>query len=71
MSDSSVIVNMLWCVPGGVGGSEEYLVRQLLGLHEAAAGAFDITVVGARGLAAAHPELAGAATMIEIGRAHV
>ena len=26
-------VNLLWCVPG-VGGSEEYLVRQLLGLTE-------------------------------------
>lgn len=29
-----VLVNMLWCVPGGVGGSEEYLVRQVLGLAE-------------------------------------
>lgn len=27
-----VAVNLLWCVPGDVGGSEEYLVRQLLGL---------------------------------------
>lgn len=25
-------VNLLWCVPGQVGGSEEYLVRQLTGL---------------------------------------
>ncbi len=24
-----VAVNLLWCVPGDVGGSEEYLVRQL------------------------------------------
>jgi hypothetical protein len=30
-------VNLLWCVPGKVGGSEEYLTRQLLGLHELAA----------------------------------
>ena len=30
----NVLVNMLWCVPGKVGGSEEYLVRQLLGLAE-------------------------------------
>lgn len=29
-------VNLLWCVPGDVGGSEEYLVRQLLGLAGAA-----------------------------------
>ncbi len=36
-----VAVNLLWCVPGRVGGSEEYLVRQLLGLarHAAADGA--------------------------------
>ena len=60
-----VTVNMLWCVPGGVGGSEEYLVRQLLGLHEAAAGEFAVTVVGARGLAAAHPDLAAVVDIIE------
>jgi glycosyltransferase involved in cell wall biosynthesis len=29
-------VNLLWCLPGEVGGSEEYLVRQLAGLHDAA-----------------------------------
>ena len=29
-------VNLLWCLPGGVGGSEEYLVRQLHGLHDVA-----------------------------------
>ena len=29
-----VAVNMLWCRPGRVGGSEQYLVRQLLGLAE-------------------------------------
>ena len=28
-------VNLLWCLPGEVGGSEEYLVRQLTGLNEA------------------------------------
>lgn len=60
-----VTVNMLWCVPGGVGGSEEYLVRQLLGLHEAAAGEFEVTVVGARGLAAAHPDLAALVDIVE------
>ncbi len=36
MVDPAVAVNLLWCVPGDVGGSEEYLVRQLLGLAEAA-----------------------------------
>jgi len=36
MVDPAIAVNLLWCVPGDVGGSEEYLVRQLLGLAEAA-----------------------------------
>ena len=35
MADPAIAVNLLWCVPGDVGGSEEYLVRQLLGLAEA------------------------------------
>jgi len=54
-----VMVNMLWCVPGKVGGSEEYLVRQLLGLAEVGP-AYRVSVAGAQGLAAAHPELAAA-----------
>jgi glycosyltransferase involved in cell wall biosynthesis len=29
-------VNLLWCLPGEVGGSEEYLARQLAGLYDAA-----------------------------------
>ncbi len=36
MTELSVGVNLLWCLPGEVGGSEEYLVRQLAGLHDAA-----------------------------------
>jgi glycosyltransferase involved in cell wall biosynthesis len=35
MVDPAIAVNLLWCVPGDVGGSEEYLVRQLLGLADA------------------------------------
>ncbi len=31
---ADVAVNLLWCVPGDVGGSEEYLVRQLIGLAD-------------------------------------
>ncbi|HYN33743.1 MAG TPA: glycosyltransferase family 1 protein [Ilumatobacteraceae bacterium] len=31
-SQVDVAVNLLWCVPGDVGGSEQYLVRQLVGL---------------------------------------
>lgn len=52
----SVAVNLLWCVAGRVGGSEEYLVRQLSGL-----GAIDspyaVTLYAPRGFSSAHPEL--------------
>src|SRR3954471_5399670 len=34
MAEPAIAVNLLWCVPGDVGGSEEYLVRQLLGLAD-------------------------------------
>lgn len=61
----AVLVNLLWCVPGAVGGSEEYLVRQLLGLAEQPEPVFRPTVVAARGLPAAHPELARAADLVE------
>lgn len=54
---TSVAVNLLWCVPGRVGGSEEYLVRQLLGLA-AHRSEFEVTLFAPRGFAAAHPELA-------------
>lgn len=56
---------MLWCVPGRVGGSEEYLVRQLLGLSELPEPQWRPTVAVARGLAAAHPELAAVAHVVE------
>ncbi len=49
-------VNLLWCRPGRVGGSEEYLVRQLLGLAVVAPD--DLRPIArATGFAAAHPEL--------------
>ena len=51
-----IAVNMLWCVPGQVGGSEEYFVRQLLGLREIAA-PFDITVFAPRGFGDSHPQI--------------
>ena len=52
-----VAVNLLWCIPGKVGGSEEYLVRQLLGM-QAHRGEFDMTLFVPRGFPVAHPELA-------------
>ncbi len=62
---SRIVVNMLWCLPGSVGGSEQYLVRQLLGVHEAAGGGFKVQVVAPRGFAAAHPDLASLMQIIE------
>lgn len=60
---STVAVNLLWCVPGKVGGSEQYLARQLAGLAQTrsngASTALDVRLYAPRGYAAAHPELAG------------
>lgn len=50
-----VAVNLMWCRPGRVGGSEEYLCRQLQGLPE---GRFALSLFAPRGFALAHPELA-------------
>jgi glycosyltransferase involved in cell wall biosynthesis len=63
-----VAVNLLWCRPGRVGGSEEYLVRQLLGLAELAAAGqqpFSVTAYAPAGFAAAHPELAPPIEVVE------
>jgi glycosyltransferase involved in cell wall biosynthesis len=48
-------VNLTWIAPGRVGGSEEYLSRQLLGLP--AAGHFDVSLFCTPTFAAAHPDL--------------
>jgi len=65
LSLPSVLVNLLWCVPGRVGGSEEYLVRQLLGLAELPEPRWHPTVAAARGLGAAHPELGAVSAVVE------
>ena len=57
MTPIVVGVNLLWCLPGAVGGSEEYLVRQLVGLHEAAPEVHAKLFV-LPGFAAAHRDLA-------------
>ncbi len=63
----TVAVNMLWCRPGKVGGSEEYLVRQLLGLAEVAAtnSDLDVTIYAPRGFSRVHPELVAAWRVVE------
>jgi len=59
-----VAINLTWCVPGRVGGSEEYLVRQLLGMSAISA-PYDITVFAPRGFRGAHPELASRMAIVE------
>ena len=56
MVDPAVAVNLLWCVPGVVGGSEDYLVRQLLGLAESDR-QFRVTLYVVDGFTAAHSDL--------------
>ncbi|MEO8363813.1 MAG: glycosyltransferase family 1 protein [Ilumatobacteraceae bacterium] len=60
----SVAVNMLWCIPGEVGGSEEYLVRQLSGLA-AIESNYDVTIYAPRGFSGIHPDLASAHRIVE------
>jgi alpha-1,3-rhamnosyl/mannosyltransferase len=60
-----VAVNLLWCLPGRVGGSEQYLVRQITGLHDALGREFDVHAYVPRGFSHAHPHLADAATVHE------
>ena len=54
-----VAVNLLWCRPGLVGGSEEYLTRQLLGLCavDPEHAAIVATVYASRAYATAHREI--------------
>jgi len=60
MSQFDIAVNLLWCVPGKVGGSEQYLTRQLAGLgaQPGLAEKFNVTLYTPRGFTPAHPELA-------------
>jgi alpha-1,3-rhamnosyl/mannosyltransferase len=60
-----VAVNLLWCRPGRVGGSEQYLVRQLQGLRETTGDDFELHVYAPRGFAQAHSDLARAVQMHE------
>lgn len=59
-------VNLLWLVPGVVGGSEEYLVRSLLALAADAPPGLDVTVFGLDALVEAHPALADAFPVVTV-----
>ena len=51
-------VNLLWLRAGQVGGSQEYLLRQLTGLHESNNNEFDVTLFVQPGFAQNHGNLA-------------
>ena len=55
-------VNLLWLVPGVVGGSEEYTVGLLTALAESAPPDVELTLFVNDDLAAAHPDLVAALT---------
>ena len=61
-----VAVNLLWCVPGDVGGSEQYLVRQLVGLRSHPT-EFAPTLYCLPAFVDAHPELAALYPMVAAG----
>jgi glycosyltransferase involved in cell wall biosynthesis len=61
-----IAVNLLWCVPGEVGGSEEYLERQLSGLGRLATG-FRPEVFSPTGYGAAHPAMADRFDLVTAG----
>lgn len=62
MSVKGVAVNLTWCLPGRVGGSEEYLARQLVGVANHGVRA---TLFAPRGFTGAHPELAARHEIVE------
>lgn len=57
-----IAMNLLWCRPGAVGGSEEYLVRQLIGLGTAGT---TVRIFAPRGFTSAHPALADIHDVVE------
>lgn len=54
---ATIGVNLLWLVPGVVGGSEEYTLRLLRGLDRAGDEELSLRLYGQRSLFAAHPDL--------------
>jgi alpha-1,3-rhamnosyl/mannosyltransferase len=54
---ASVVINLLWLVPGKVGGSEESTVASLHGLAELGAPDLDLRILVLEPFADAHPEV--------------
>jgi len=58
-----VVVNLLWCVPGDVGGSEEYLTRQIAGLGELES-RYALTLAALRRWTEVHADVASRFTVV-------
>jgi glycosyltransferase involved in cell wall biosynthesis len=63
-------VNLLWCLPGDVGGTEQYLVRQLVGLLEVAgiggpAGQLEVTLFATPEFREAHGSVLSGCTFVD------
>jgi len=61
-----VAVNLTWLRAGQVGGSQEYLLRQLTGLSECAGEKLDVTLFVQSGFGADHPQLAELFDYVEV-----
>lgn len=59
-------VNLAFIAPGRVGGSEEYLVRQLTGLMQVAGDRYDLTLYVQPGFVAAHRHLAERSSIVSM-----
>jgi alpha-1,3-rhamnosyl/mannosyltransferase len=57
-------VNLLWLVPGEVGGSEEYTVRLLSALADLGTGDVDVILYVNRRFSSAHPEIVSRFTTV-------
>ncbi|MGI8757559.1 MAG: glycosyltransferase family 4 protein [Acidimicrobiales bacterium] len=60
-------INLLWLVPGVVGGSEEYTTRALRALAAMAPPDLDVTLFVLAPFAAAHPDLVSAYPTVTVG----
>lgn len=60
-------VNLLWLVPGVVGGSEEYTIRALRALAASSPPDLDVTLFVLAPFAAAHPDLVAAYPTVTLG----
>lgn len=67
MKKKQIAVNLLWLRTGQVGGSQEYLLRQLMGLslNEKAKHDYQVTLFVQKNFALHHPELASIYECVE------